>query len=139
MHKGIIVLNKSRVGGGMKIDRQSCIEKIGEICAEYADILGRVILFGSVARSENTETSDIDLYVEPLDLTMTSGKLEKNKAYREFRLRLFDLYDGKVDYDILSFGGKRDLQNIRKTMLWEQIERDGIILYDGRLHSGDVK
>lgn len=122
----------NRVGDGMKIDRQNCIERIGEICAEYADILGRVILFGSVARNETTETSDIDLYVEPLDLAMTSGELEKNKAYREFRLRLFDLYDGKVDYDILSFGGKRDLQNIRKTMLWEQIERDGVILYDGR-------
>lgn len=116
----------------MKIDRQNCIERIGEICAEYADILGRVILFGSVARSENTETSDIDLYVEPLDLAMTSGKLEKNKAYREFRLRLFDLYDGKVDYDILSFGGKRDLQNIKASMLWDQIEKDGVILYDGR-------
>ena len=122
----------NRVGDGMKIDRQNCIERIGEICAEYADILGRVILFGSVARNETTETSDIDLYVEPLDLAMTSGGLEKNKAYREFRLRLFDLYDGKVDYDILSFGGKRDLQNIRKTMLWEQIEKDGVILYDGR-------
>ena len=122
----------NRVGDGMKIDRQNCIERIGEICAEYADILGRVILFGSVARNETTETSDIDLYVEPLDLAMTSGELEKNKAYREFRLRLFDLYDGKVDYDILSFGGKRDLQNIRKTMLWEQIEKDGVILYDGR-------
>ena len=116
----------------MKIDRQNCIEKIREICAEYAGILGRVILFGSVARSENTETSDIDLYVEPIDLTMTSGKLEKNKAYREFRLRLFDLYDGKVDYDILSFGGKRDLQNMRETMLWDQIEKDGVVLYDGR-------
>ena len=123
----------------MKIDRQNCIERIGEICAEYADILGRVILFGSVARNEITETSDIDLYVEPLDLAMTSGELEKNKAYREFRLRLFDLYDGKVDYNILSFGGKRDLQNIRKTMLWEQIEKDGVILYDGRLHSVDMK
>ena len=122
----------NRVGDGMKIDRQNCIERIREICAEYADILGRVILFGSVARNETTETSDIDLYVEPLDLAMTSGELEKNKAYREFRLRLFDLYDGKVDYDILSFGGKRDLQNIRKTMLWEQIEKDGVILYDGR-------
>ena len=89
----------------MKVDRQSCIENIGKICAEYADILGRVILFGSVARSENTE--------------------------REFRLKLFALYDGKVDYDILSFGGKRELQNIKRTLLWHQIEEDGVILYDG--------
>lgn len=116
----------------MRVDRQSCIENIGRICTEYASILGRVILFGSVARSENTETSDIDLYVEPRDLTMTSGKLEKNKTYREFRLKLFDLYDGKVDYDILSFGGKRDLQNMKGTTLWSQIEKDGVILYDGR-------
>ena len=63
---------------------------------------------------------------------MTSGKLEKNKAYREFRLKLFGLYDGKVDYDILLFGGKRDLQNMKETALWNQIERDGVILYDGR-------
>ena len=120
----------------MRVDRQSCIENIGRICAEYASILGRVILFGSVARSENTEASDIDLYVEPRDSAMTSGKLERNKAYREFRLKLFDLYDGKVDYDILLFGGKRDLQNIRGTALWEQIERDGVILYDGRTQNG---
>lgn len=116
----------------MRVDRQSRIENIGRICAEYTAILGRVILFGSVARSQNTETSDIDLYVEPRDLAMTSGKLERSRAYREFRLKLFDLYDGKVDYDILSFGGKRDLQNMRRTALWEQIERDGVILYDGR-------
>ena len=116
----------------MGIDRQSCIENIGKLCIEYAGILGRVILLGSVARSENTETSDIDLYVEPRDLTMTSGKLERNKTYRKFRLKLFELYDGKVDYDILSFGGKRDLQNVKKTLLWNQIEKDGVILYDGR-------
>ncbi len=95
----------------------SCIENIGRICVKYAGILGRVILFGPFARSESTEASDIDLYVEPRDLAMTSGKLEKNKAYREFCLKLFDLYDGKVDYDILSFGGKRDLQNMKETAL----------------------
>lgn len=116
----------------MKVDRQRCIKDIGRICTEYAAILGKVILFGSVARNENTEESDIDLYVEPRDLAMTSGKMEKNKEYREFRLKLFELYNGKVDYDILSFGGKRDLENIRKTLLWNQIERDGVILYDGR-------
>ena len=132
MKKSYNIINILKEDDGMRVDRQSCIENIGRICAEYASILGRVILFGSVARSENTETSDIDLYVEPRDLAMTSGKLEKNKAYREFRLKLFDLYDGKVDYDILSFGSKRDLQNMKGTVLWNQIERDGVILYDGR-------
>ena len=132
MKKRYNIANMPKEDDEMRVDRQSCIENIGRICAEYASILGRVILFGSVARSENTEASDIDLYVEPLDLAMTSGKLEKNKAYREFRLKLFDLYDGKVDYDILSFGGKRDLKNMKGTALWNQIERDGVILYDGR-------
>ena len=32
---------------------------------EYADILGKVILFGSYSRGEAGEQSDIDLYIEP--------------------------------------------------------------------------
>lgn len=36
----------------MRVDRQSCIKNINfsRICAEYADILGHVSLFGSVFR-----------------------------------------------------------------------------------------
>ena len=49
------------------MNREECIEKLKQICALYADILGVVILFGSYSRNEATEDSDIDLYIEPID------------------------------------------------------------------------
>ena len=50
MKKSYNIINMLKEDDGMRVDRQSCIENIGKICAEYADIPERVILFGSVFR-----------------------------------------------------------------------------------------
>ncbi len=110
--------------------RDIVIGKLKEICKTYSDILGMVILFGSYSRGEATSDSDIDLYIEPKDLSMTSAKLWTNKRYREFEYTLYDSFP--CEFDLISYGGKRDLASIRRSPLWKQIEKDGVTLYDQR-------
>lgn len=105
-------------------------KKLQEICESYKDILGLVILFGSFSRRDASEDSDIDLYIEPNDINMTTGKLWKNKRYRDFQYSLFDNFT--QEFDLLAYGGKRDIDSMRRTPLWRQIETDGVTIYDQR-------
>lgn len=110
--------------------RDQLIEKLRHICYSYADILGRVILFGSYSRDEAQTGSDIDLYIEPKNPEMTTARFGANKRYKSFK---YDLYEAfPVEFDLLAYGGKRDISNIRKSPLWEQIEKDGVLIYDQR-------
>ena len=104
------------------------VSRLKEICAKYADILGLVILFGSFSRNEATEKSDIDLYVESKDLRMTTGKLMNSKRYRMFRNDLYENFT--QEFDVLTFGGKRDTGMVRQSKLWREIEKDGVTIYD---------
>ena len=110
--------------------REDVVEKLKAICDSYSDILGRVILFGSYSRNEATSESDIDLYIEPISIEMTTAKLGANKRYKEFK---YALYDGfSTEFDLLAYGGKKDLDSIQKSPLWKQISKDGIVIYDKR-------
>ncbi len=111
-------------------NRDEVIKKLTSICNLYSDILGTVILFGSYSRDEATGESDIDLYIEPRDRNMTSSKLWSNKRYKEFKYMLYDSFPNQ--FDLLSYGGKKDLASIRKSPLWKQIEKDGVTIYDQR-------
>lgn len=104
------------------------IQQLQTICRAYADILGRVILFGSYSRGEANEGSDIDLYIEPKDIKMTTEKFGKNKRYKDFKYALYGNFN--TEFDLLSYGGIRDITSMRKSPLWEQIEKDGILIYD---------
>lgn len=107
--------------------KEEVIKKLESICGTYSDILGTVILFGSYSRDEANNESDIDLYIEPKDLKMTTMKFGANKRYKEFK---FDLYNSfSTEFDLLAYGGKRDLQSIRRSPLWKQICNDGIVIY----------
>lgn len=110
--------------------RDDVIEKLKQICLTYADILGVVILFGSYSRNEATTNSDIDLYIEPKDANMTTSKLGTNRRYKEFKYALYDSF--AMDFDLLAYGGKRDIQSIRRSPIWKQINKDGIVIYDQR-------
>lgn len=112
------------------MNREETVKKLKEICGDYTDILGAVILFGSYSRNEADEDSDIDLYIEPKDISMTTSKFGENKRYKEFKYALFDSFS--ADFDLLSYGGKRDISNMRKSPLWLQIQKDGIPIYDQR-------
>ena len=112
------------------MNREEYIDELKKLCARYSDILGTVILFGSYSRNEATEESDIDLYIEPVDRKMTTSKFGANKRYKEFK---YDLYNSfEKNFDLLSYGGRRDLENIRKSPLWTSIMKDGIVVYDQR-------
>lgn len=111
-------------------ERMDIIEELHEICSAYSDILGVVILFGSYSRGEQTKDSDIDLYIEPKDANMTTAKMGANKRYKEFKYDLYDSFPNQ--FDLLSYGGKRDIEAMKKSPLWKQISKDGVVIYDQR-------
>ncbi|MCR4908594.1 MAG: nucleotidyltransferase domain-containing protein [Lachnospiraceae bacterium] len=110
--------------------REETIRKLKEICGQYADILGIVILFGSYSRDDADRNSDIDLYIEPRDVNMTSAKFGSNKRYKEFKYTLYDSFP--MEFDLLAYGGKRDITNVKNSPLWVQIQKDGVLIYDQR-------
>lgn len=112
------------------MDRNSVISELRCLCQAYSDIIGLVILFGSYARGDYRADSDIDLYIEPRDKEMTTAKLGENDRYKAFKIALYNTFN--TDFDLLSYGGKRDIGSMRKSPLWKQIETDGVLIYDQR-------
>ena len=113
-----------------EMKREETVKKLKEICVQYTDILGTVILFGSYSRDDADHNSDIDLYIEPKDINMTTTKFGSNKRYKEFKYALFDSFP--TEFDLLAYGGKRDISTMKKSPLWLQIQKDGVIIYDQR-------
>lgn len=108
--------------------KEDIVRKLKNICDEYADIIGKVILFGSYSRGDASSDSDIDLYIEPVNIEMTTAKLGANKRYKEFK---YALYEGfSTEFDLLAYGGKRDIESMKRSPLWQQISKDGIVVYD---------
>ena len=112
------------------MENEVVISKLKDICRTYSDILGLVILFGSYSRKEEKPGSDIDLYIEPRDHSMTTSKLGRHRRYKEFKYALYDAFPN--EFDLLAYGGKRDIENMKRTPLWDQIEKDGVRIYDQR-------
>ncbi len=111
----------------MVYTRDEVENRIKPIVLKHADIFERVILFGSYAREEQNEKSDIDLYIES---EMTTGKVLTSKQYNDFHTELLDAFEDKKAYDLLVFGGKRDRKSVKDSNLYRQVERDGVVLYD---------
>lgn len=108
--------------------REHAIKQIRDLCYDFKDIFTLVVLFGSTARGECDINSDIDLYIESEYLP--SGKLLASKEMYNFHSRLWEIL-GNVEFDLLSYG-RNELKSIRGSVLYKQIEKDGIILYDKR-------
>lgn len=111
-------------------ERDVIIEKLRAICENYSDILGVVILFGSYSRNEATSQSDIDLYIEPKSIEMTTAVFGASKRYKEFKYALYDSFS--TQFDLLAYGGKKDISSMKRSPLWKQIEKDGVLVYDQR-------
>ncbi len=111
-------------------ERDMIVEKLRAICETYSDILGIVILFGSYSRGEATAQSDIDLYIEPKSQSMTTAVFGANKRYKEFKYVLYDSFPNQ--FDLLAYGGKKDISSMKRSPLWKQIEKDGVLIYDQR-------
>lgn len=101
--------------------------------ALMAGIKGKVLsvyLFGSVARGEDTLSSDVDILVlirRQADKHAVETVIEKNKekAYRLYRLGV-----GTVVYDKEEFERMR----AKESPLTEEIIRDGILLTGAEVH-----
>lgn len=117
----------------MKNEQNNTVSRLTDICNQFSDILGLVILFGSYSRGEEDANSDIDLYVEPKDISMTTDKFSRSKSYRKFKFALYDGLD--KDFDLLTYGGVRDITAMRRSPLWKQIEKEGILIYGQRAES----
>ncbi len=109
------------------ITTDAAADRIRLICRKYQNLLNKVILFGSYSRGEQTEKSDIDLYIES---SQTTGKALRSRDFREFEFELHDAFDNLLSFDLLLFGGKRDVAQVKKSLLYQQIIKDGVLLYD---------
>ncbi|MCL2518969.1 MAG: nucleotidyltransferase domain-containing protein [Oscillospiraceae bacterium] len=77
----------------------------------------KVILFGSYARGDATEKSDVDLIVE------SGGKMRNTKIFT-LGGELLEVLPVRVDvYDILEIANP--------SALYENIQKDGVIIYEG--------
>lgn len=84
-------------------------EEIVELAITYG--IGRVILFGSRARGDNRERSDIDLAVSGGNVT-------------EFRLEIDEAVHTLLMFDVVNLDGPV------QDALREAIEKEGILLYE---------
>ena len=76
----------------------------------------KVILYGSYARGDATETSDIDLVVE------SRGRLRNRKIFA-LGGELLDVLPVRVDvYDILEIANP--------STMYDNIQKEGVIVYD---------
>ncbi len=108
--------------------KDEVVVKLKGIVPKYSDIFDKVILFGSVARDENTSKSDLDLYIELGAITILG--LGKSKQYAAFLAELYDTVTFE-DYDILEFS-RGELKQVHQSLLYKEIQKDGIIIYDKR-------
>ncbi len=108
--------------------KEEVIDKLKCIVPKYSDLFDRVILFGSVARNENTDRSDLDLYIELGSITILG--LGKSKLYAEFLNELYNNVEFD-DYDLLEFS-RGELKQVHKSVLYREMQKDGIIIYDKR-------
>ena len=78
--------------------------------------IDKVILYGSYARGDATESSDVDLIVE------SRGRLHNRKIFA-LGGELLDVLPVRVDvYDILEIANSSDM--------YENILHEGVVLYD---------
>lgn len=93
-------------------------EKISPICSEYE--IKRAYLFGSYARGEADEKSDIDIRIEK----GSNDKLKSLLQVSGFRCRLEDVLSKKVD--LITILPTQNLYDIFR----KKILQDEVLLYE---------
>lgn len=109
-----------RLLGGMGVRNpqfeSALIDSLFEALQIHGDDLEGVVLFGSWARGEQREGSDIDLLV-----VLREGKVIKRELYRKWEKN-----EGSVEPAIVALPSL----NQAFTGLWAEISIDGIILFE---------
>lgn len=109
------------------LNRDKVISVISNLSSKYGVDFDTVILFGSVARDEIKEDSDIDLYIE--SKVLTTDKLGRSRGLNEMQRELYSIFEN-TEFDIIYCGGIRDTKNMKNTPLWRQINKEGVVVYD---------
>jgi predicted nucleotidyltransferase len=94
---------------------------VASICINYPVL--RAYLFGSYARGDQETTSDIDLYIE-LDESQPIGGLVAGGLYSNL--------ESALGTGIDTFFSDTNKLRKRKPRLHSSIERDKVLLYDGK-------
>ena len=111
------------------ITKKEVTRRIGRVLADFEGLFDTVILFGSFAREQQKEDSDIDLFI--LSQTATN-KLLTSKAYNDFHDRLYASFDNAIPFDLLVYGGTRDVRSVLNSSFYSHVQQDGVVLYDKR-------
>lgn len=108
----------------MQINISPAIKKFKERLKEvYKDNLKDVVLFGSAARDESTEQSDIDVLVVLADITNYEEEL--NKIF-DIQREVEREYDDKIILSVILT--TQDDYNTRLDPLYLNVKKEGITL-----------
>lgn len=82
----------------------------------------KVILFGSFARGEATEWSDIDILVV--------ANFSKTSSNKRFDI-LYDLHEGLIkEHDIHAYGvTPKEFDDVKEWSILNDVKKEGIVLY----------
>ena len=101
----------------IKMNRKQIAEEFSK-SLDYPEIK-EIILFGSVARGEDTEDSDIDLLIISDKKRETKDKLMKKVSNALFE---FGIY---ISVKVIS---KEEYKNLENTYFISNIKREGVVL-----------
>jgi predicted nucleotidyltransferase len=104
---------------------------VGKLKEEEGENLLQVILFGSVARGDDHDDSDIDVFI----LLKNYDSLEKEKI--KIKHKIYDivtdignLYQHKIYISPFIHSEKTYLENGRDSLIYYNIADEGVVLYE---------
>ena len=103
-------------------EQRALIEYETQLRQRYNDLIVSIILFGSKARGDAREGSDVDLLV-----VVNSDDWRLHKELRRLAARVSLRYDLVLSTRIMSQAHFDELRE-RQTLLFQNIEKDGIKL-----------
>ena len=107
-------------------ERTELINELKDYVKDYCDIFNKCVLYGSTARGDFTEDSDVNLYLES---GLFSSCLEHSSRYKKFisDLDSIMLMTVKINIEVC---GVDDIKPMHSSLHYKFIDTDGIILYN---------
>lgn len=107
------------------MEKKRKAEQISIICQNLKG-LQKCILFGSVARGDDTESSDMD-FVFVFDKPFS--KIQNTKSYKEFRDNFYKIVED-TPVDKINLSDREFSGAFKKSPIYDSVVNEGIVLYD---------